>query len=204
MRRAPAVRRRIRAAYRGIDFAGVQPLDRLLVVFGPLALIFSFFDYYVASVKGPELTPVCRAGFIPCSESDSAWHGFFGWFGVLMLLVVSVGTALAVLAAQDALPTRMIAAGAAAVGFLFTFIALFVIPHANPSYLPPGHSITDYVEFGHGFSYWVILVVAAAATVVAIVRVERSGGSSGTPQLRRAGWFKDRGTLGSTKRRASP
>src|SRR5438270_12182268 len=98
----------------------------------------------------------------------------------------------------------MIAAGAAAVGFLFTFIALFVIPHANPSYLPPGHSITDYVKFGHGFSYWIILVVAAAATVVAIMRVERRGGSSGTPQLRRAGWLEDRGTLGSSKRRASP
>ena len=49
----------------------VHPLDVGVVAAGVVAVVFSFRDYYTVS-----------AGYV--SDSTSAWHGFFGWFGIAL------------------------------------------------------------------------------------------------------------------------
>src|SRR6476660_6039976 len=74
--------------------SAVSPLDWALIAGGVIALIFSFFQYYTAEFTDRIKEQVCNRTDIPSSvrvgcdgDSASAWHGFFGWFGVVLLLV---------------------------------------------------------------------------------------------------------------------
>jgi hypothetical protein len=168
-------------AKKSFDFNSVDKLDWGIMGAGVLALIFSLFEYYTASAKG-QLKQACDQGVLSgdsCSGSESAWHGFFGWFGVLLLLAAAAITALVVFAPQVKVPfpARLVALGAAVLGLLFTFIALFVTPEPSvPGGLPPGTSLDDFIDFGRGFSYWIILILALAATALAFLRFQQTGG----------------------------
>jgi hypothetical protein len=63
------------------DPKSVNPLDWGLLAAGPLAFIFSLFSWYTYSLG-------------PYDASLNAWHGFFGWFAVLLALVGSAALAL--------------------------------------------------------------------------------------------------------------
>src|SRR5579875_4016049 len=65
----------------------VNPLDWGILGCGVLAFIFSFVSYYT---YGP--------------FSESAWHGFFGWFATLVALAGSVVIALDLISPQTPLP----------------------------------------------------------------------------------------------------
>jgi hypothetical protein len=161
--------------------AAVNPLEWALIGGGVIALIFSFFEFYTVSAKG-QLKAACDQGVIPsgnCSDSGSAWHGFFGWFGVILLLVTAVITALIVLVPQTKLPFpgRLVALGAAVLGALSILIALFVDPSVPGSEnVRPGVNIDDFIDIGRGFSYWLILIVAVAVSVAAFMRFQQEGG----------------------------
>jgi uncharacterized integral membrane protein len=169
-----------------------------------LALIFSFFSFYEYKPKGAQSTRVCHnLNLVPPSArsevadvcdgvDNSAWHGFFGWFGVLLLLVAAVLVAIAIFAPQVRLPfpVRLASLGVAGLGFVSVLIALFVIPDGdyNGRRIPVNASDTDA---GHGFSYWIVLILAAAVAGLCLMRFLQSGEgrgpASGTPQQGYAG-----------------
>lgn len=125
---------------------------------GLLAFIFSFASYYTYSYASP--FP------ISLSFSYNAWHGFFGWFAMLCALIGSAALAAELFAPQVTLqpPARLITLGAYAVATLCVILALFVYPG---SALP---------NTGHGFGYWISLVVIIAGLAMSYLRFTQTGG----------------------------
>lgn len=162
------------AARPGFDPKTVNPLDWAVLGLAVLALIFSFFSYYTYDAKagagcGSSVGDVC-------SISNSAWHGFFGWFGVILALLGAAEVAAAIFAphVRWAVPPRLVGVGLLALGVVFTLLALMVpdgeyqgatVPSDNPQ-----------VDAGHGFSYWLVLIFIVIATVLAAMRYMESGG----------------------------
>jgi hypothetical protein len=149
-----------------------------------LVFIFSFIDFYGA---GADVSGGCPPGAqeqvdAALDQRDltaTAWHGFFGWFGVILALVGALAVALAVFAPRVQLPVsaRLVALGAFALGTLSIFIALFVSPVDLPPDQQtglPGCSVSIGVE--HGFGYWACLILTAAAAVAAYLRFTQTGG----------------------------
>src|SRR3954452_15250103 len=62
----------------GFDPKSVHALDWSIIGAGLLVFILSFFDWYTVDVRGFG------------SGGESAWHGFFGWFAVLLAVAGSV------------------------------------------------------------------------------------------------------------------
>ncbi len=133
-----------------------------------LALIFSFMSFYTAKVTA-------SFGGQTASQSghESAWHGFFGWFAVLLALVAAALVALELFAPQVKLPiaTRLAALAALALSVLFMIIALFVTPGTADN-VPSGYK----VDYGRGFGYWLTLILIVAAAVVTFLRFQQTGG----------------------------
>jgi hypothetical protein len=134
-----------------VAFQNANRLDLGIIGAGLLAFIFSLFPYYTVSVKG--------LGGLG-GGSTSAWHGFFGWFGVLLALAGAVLVALPLLGVRLGIPTRVAALGAFAAATLCTLLALFVDP-ANGGGL---------VDIGRGFGFWATFVMVIAGTVLCVMR----------------------------------
>jgi hypothetical protein len=141
----------------GFDPKNVNPLDWGILGAGLLAFIFSLFDYYTVSAGG-------------LSESESAWHGFFGWFATLLAVIGAVLVAMDLFAPQVKLPipTRLAGLAAFAAALLFAIIALFVFPVSVPS----GFGI----DTGRGFGYWASLIMIIAGVVLSLMRLQQTGG----------------------------
>lgn len=139
----------------------VNPLDWALMGISAILFIFSFFGYYSWSFKGYGIS---------YSESLSAWHWgggtFVAWFamviGVLAGLVVAIGLFMPTL--KLPMPYRIAALAMFGVSFLLYIIAIF----AHEDFGPSG---------GHGFSFWLSLILAAAGAVIALMRVQQTGGT---------------------------
>jgi hypothetical protein len=142
----------------GFDPKTVNQLDWGILGAGFLAFIFSLFSFYSIS-----------AG--PYTATYSAWHGFFGWFAALLAIGASGVVALELFAPQVKLPFpgRLVALGAYAVATLCIILALFVIPDGGAGSYP---GVSD----GHGFSYWVSLIVIIAGLVLSLMRFQQKGG----------------------------
>jgi hypothetical protein len=177
----------------------VNPLDWVTIGAGFLAFVFSFFAYYSYIATAAETRGECanRSG-IPdeargvlsdlCGGSTAgAWHGFFGWFGVLLGLVAAGLVAVAVVRPQQSKPStaRLVAVGAGVLGVLSTLIAFPVVPnwpegedfiHASGGSLSRA-AYNSSVSEGHGFSYWVVLAMLLVLTVVTFVRFQQTGRS---------------------------
>ena len=169
--------------------SSVNPLDWAVLGAGLLALIFSFFSFYTYDAKGPAKA-ACKAssGDIPgvlkplCSgDSASAWHGFFGWAGVVLIVLGALAVALAVFMPQVALPVsaRLVGAGLAALGTILVLIALF----APPDWPPVSDLITNEdqynkaVDNGAGFSLYVVLILGLIVTALSFLRFQQTGGA---------------------------
>jgi hypothetical protein len=124
------------------QFKGADPLDLAVVGAGVLALLFSFIgSYYTISYLGHS------------AHIGSAWHGFFSWAGVLLLLAASAVVSAKIL--KITIPNaEIIGVATAAGGLLFTFLALFI--DAGDTGLLNGTGISE----GRGWTYWVILILA--------------------------------------------
>ena len=135
----------------------VNPMDWGILACGFLALIFSFFGYYTASVG-------------PFSVSESAWHGFFGWFAALVALLAAASVAVPIFAPDVKLPfpPRLIAFAGFALALLCIIIAAFVTPGV-------GGGVSG-VSFGRGVGFWLSLIVIVAGGVLSYVRLKATGG----------------------------
>lgn len=169
----------------------VDPLDVAALAAGPVALILSFFPYYTYTptvLSRPECaqitpdTPGASSLVDLCAgDSASAWHGFFGWFGVLLGVGAALLLAAAVFSPQTRLPVqpRPLSLASYLLGLVSALIALVVIPDWPPLhdvFGVSGESSSAYdqrISNGHGFAYWAVLVVLALGAVTASLRHQR-------------------------------
>lgn len=152
-----------------VNLATVKPMDWGIIAAGILALIFSTFDYYTATAKGP-------GGSI--SNSISAWHGFFGWFAALVALAASALLAVHILAPKAALPVpvRLTVLGGYALSLLCMIIAGFVTPGARSAAdlgAGPGSGIS--IDYGRGAGFYLSLIVILAGGVLSFLRLRETG-----------------------------
>jgi hypothetical protein len=138
-------------------------MDWGILAAGVLAFILSLFGYYKLSA---------HVVGVSVSKTYSAWHGFFGWFAALLALAGAIVLALEFFAPQIKLPApgRLITAGLFALSTLCVLLALFVVPAADTG----GSGIS--IDKGHGFSYWISLIVIIAGLVLSILRLKATGG----------------------------
>jgi hypothetical protein len=140
----------------------VDPYDWAVLGLGLLTFIFSFFGYYKYSGGGISFT-------------NSAWHGFFGWFGVLLILAATVLVGLELFMPQLKLPypNRLIALGAWAVGMLFIILSIFIYP-GSASYNGFSGS-TSGADKSHGVPFWFLFIFALAGLVLSLMRAQQTG-----------------------------
>jgi hypothetical protein len=139
--------------------ASVDRRDWGIVVAGGLALIFSLFDYYTVSVKGLG------------SDSASAWHGIFGWFGALVALAGSVILAIHVFAPhiRMSIQPRLAALGAFALATLCVLLAWFITPGASSV-------LGLHIDYGRGAGFYLSLIVIVGGLVLSVLRVRATIG----------------------------
>jgi len=142
------------------DPAAVERTDWAIIGAGVLTLLFSFFDYYTVSASFDGYS---------VSESASAWHGFFGWFGALCALAASVAL-LGYLAGRlpANLPGRLVSLGGFALATLCILLALLIYPGSGYGGLG--------VHVGHGFGYWGSLLFAIVGLVLSYRGFSAEGG----------------------------
>ncbi|KQV64183.1 hypothetical protein ASC64_15470 [Nocardioides sp. Root122] len=136
-------------------------LDLGIIGAGVLVFLGSLLPYYTVSVDILGTST---------SDSASAWHGFFGWFGALLALAgaaVLVAKLLGV-ALPVAVRTTVLALFAGAV--LCTVLALFVTPGGSCDDTFLGNTVCDAIDQGHGFGYWLALLASIAGLALAAVR----------------------------------
>ncbi|MBV9594055.1 MAG: hypothetical protein JO147_09745, partial [Actinobacteria bacterium] len=121
-------------------------------------------------------------GIASVSGSENAWHGFFGWFAVLLVLIAGGLIAVELFAPQTKLPfpVRLTALGLYVLALICVILALVVFPEDIPS----GFGIST----GRGIGYWVDLILIAAGAVLCFLRLKATGG--------RLPWEKGPGTGG--------
>ena len=136
--------------------AEVSPYDWGILAAGFLAFIFSLFSYYTASYAG-------------ISASESAWHGFFGWFAALVALLSAGLLAVQIFAPATKLPVPV----RLTVLIGFAVAALCVILAG----LIDAESLPSPISSGRGAGYYLSLIVILAGGVVSFLRLRETGGS---------------------------
>jgi hypothetical protein len=135
-------------------FQGAHKFDLGIIGLGVLAWLAGFMPFYTFSVGG---------GGFNISANASAYHGFFGWFGVWCCLVGAVLATLVLLGMALPFPAPLAVLGAFALGTLCLILALFVFPGGGCGGVPGCNT-------GHGFGYWLALVCGLAGTALAFLR----------------------------------
>lgn len=184
------------------NLSAINPLDWAIIGTALVALIFSFFSFYSATVNLkefaselhaplPQLQALCNGKTnIPAAErssidalcngeTGSAWHGFFGWFAVILAVIGAVVLLFALIAPQVKfpVPARLVSAGLFVLAFIFALIALFVVPSPDSATVPGVNIDMDkIVNVGHGFSYWVVLIVLLIGAALSLLRFRQTGG----------------------------
>jgi hypothetical protein len=151
--------------------AAVSPYDWGILAAGFLALVFSWFSYYTVKVS-----------FLGLSRSDSegAWHGFFGWFAALLALAAAALLAIHLFAPSARLPfpLRLTIFGGFALALVFLIIAAFVTPGAaSASELSAAAGGRVSVDYGRGVGFYLSLIVILAGGVLSFLRLRETGGS---------------------------
>lgn len=143
------------------DFKGADPMDLAVVGAGALAFILSFFSsFYTVHVS------MFGAS---ASAGTSAWHGFFGWAGILLLVAAAAVTAAKIV--RIAIPNEeIIVASTAVAGLVFVFLAMFV--DVGNTGLLAGTGISE----GRGWSYWVTFILAVVSGGIAGLRFAKARG----------------------------
>jgi hypothetical protein len=151
------------------DPKSVNPLDWAILGVGLLTLIFSFFGVYKFS------------GNVIASQSYSAWHdifggGFFAWIGMVLAVLGAAALAVGLFAPQVNLPmaARTLAFEGFALGFICEILAIFIHPKFASQSVDVG-GIHYHASFGHGFSFWILLILTAVGTVLALMRAQQTG-----------------------------
>ena len=166
-------------------------MDWGILAVGVLTFLLSFISFYKASVSG--------AGSLGGgSQSFSAWHdvfggGFFGWLGIIAALAGTVVIGLLLFAPQVAIPgpvpPRLLLAYLFAAAAVLEILALVLHPKFT--------SINEggvKISFGHGFGYFLCLILTIAGAALSVLRLKATGGSlpwekSGPTQPNTGGGF---------------
>jgi hypothetical protein len=143
------------------DPKSVNPMDWAIFGVAFLAFIFSFLPYYTVSASFEGISR---------SDSESAWHGFFGWFAIILVLAAAGLLAIELFAPQLKLPVpiRLSSLIGWAVATLSVILALVVFPEDVPDGLG--------IDTGRGFGYWADLVLIIAGVVLSVLRLKQTGG----------------------------
>lgn len=145
----------------GFDPGSVNKLDWVILGVGAVVFVFSFFDYYSWDF-GSQL------GIDLGSYSWSAWHFdhglFIAWFAMVFSVLGAAVLAAQLFAPQVNLPKpgRMLTFSAFAVSFVLYLLAIF----AHSDFGSAG---------GHGFSFWLSLVLAGVGAVASLARAQQTG-----------------------------
>lgn len=137
--------------------AEAHNFDLAQIGLGVLLFIASLLPFYSYSVT---------AGGFSAGGSLTAWHGFFGWFGVLLGVAAAAVLAVALFAHTTIPSMRLVVLGLFAASALCLLLALFVIPGGG--YDGAGFSS------GHSFGYWLALLSSLAGTALAYLRKDVS------------------------------
>jgi hypothetical protein len=145
------------------DPKSVNPLDWGILAAGLLAFIFSFVSYYSYSYRGHTL------------GHWNAWHGFFGWFAMLLALIGSAVVAMELFAPHVKMPwpNRLVGLIAYAVATLCVILAIFVIPGDTGG----ADAFGVHIDKGHGVGFWISLIVIIAGLVLSLMRFQQTGGT---------------------------
>jgi hypothetical protein len=134
--------------------------DLGIVAAGVVAFFASLLPFYTVSVS---------AGAFGDSGSVSAWHGFFGWFGILVALAGAVVVALSLFnVVRLPMPVHQIAAGAFGVALVCLILTLFIDPSGGCGSLS---ALGVHCNVGRGFGYWLALVAVLAGGGLAVLRM---------------------------------
>jgi hypothetical protein len=143
---------------------GANKLDLGIAAAGLVALIGSWLPFYTISVKAKGLG-------IGASDSVSAWHGFFGWFGVLVALATSVAVALVLFnIVKLPMPVHQVAVGGFGLALILLILTLFVDPAGCGGASADGVSC----DIGRGIGYWLALLAVLAGGGLAFMRMRES------------------------------
>ncbi|MGH3504620.1 MAG: hypothetical protein ACRDQA_27535 [Nocardioidaceae bacterium] len=141
----------------GTSTGGFHPLDLTVMAAGLLAFIGSLLPYYTVSID--------QMG-VSLSDSATAWHGFFGWVAAVLALAGGIAVALAAFGIGAAARARMSSLIAFGVALICVIIAGFTWPASGN--VPSGIDIGELT--GHGFGYWLSLIVIIVGVGAAAVR----------------------------------
>jgi len=154
-----------RTALQNFNPSSVNPLDWGIIAAGIVAFIFSLFKFYKYTVT---IGPISTSGTV------SAWHGFFGWFGVLIALLTALLLAAELIARmQFPFPTRLVVLGGFVIALICELLALLIVPGDT------GGANGEFgikIDKGHGFGYWITLIAVIAGTALAYKRFADTGG----------------------------
>lgn len=156
-----------RTALRNFDAKTVNPMDWGIIAAGVVAFIFSLFKFYKYTVS--------ITGIGSRSDTVSAWHGFFGWFGALVALLAALLLA-AELIARIRFPfaTRLVVLGGFVVALICELLALLVVPGNTGGVNGVFGGIR--IDKGHSFGYWITLIAVIVGTGLAYKRFTDTGG----------------------------
>ena len=164
----------------GFDAQSVDVKDWIILGAGLLAFVFSFPSYYVGKATSKITGKGCPAlSASSVRGSESAWHGFFGWFAALVAVLAAILLALHLFGPKMAIPIRLVVLGGFTLALLSVILAFFLHPGTGQGGSRSGQIGSCTLKFeahiGHGFGYWVSLIVIAVGAGVAYLQLRDSG-----------------------------
>jgi hypothetical protein len=144
---------------------GAHKYDLGIIAAGVIAWLAGFMSFYSASAS--------FAGH-SVSAHASAYHGFFGWFGVWVALAGAVVVALALFNVVSSLPMPLhqVAAAAFGLALLCLILAFFIIPGGDACNGASGFGVS--CDTGHGFGYWLAVLAVLAGLALSVLRMRES------------------------------
>jgi hypothetical protein len=158
----------------------VDVKDWAIMGAGVLAFVFSFPSYYVGKATSKITGKDCPAlSASAVRGTESAWHGFFGWFAALVAVLAAILLAMHLFGPKMAIPIRLAVFGGFALALLSVILAFFIHPGTGQSTTRTGQIGSCTLKFethiGHGFGYWVSMAVIAVGAVLAYLQLRNSG-----------------------------
>jgi hypothetical protein len=162
------------------DPQSVDVKDWMILGTGVLAFVFSFPSYYVGKATSKITGKGCPAlSASAVRGSESAWHGFFGWFAALVAVLAAILLALHLFGPRMAIPIRLVVFGGFALALFSVIVAFFIHPGTGQGSSRSGQigscTLTFESHIGHGFGYWASVIVIAVGAAVAYLQLRDSG-----------------------------
>lgn len=149
---------------------GAHKYDLGIVAAGVLAFILSLFPYYKGSVSTSGNVAGLGSAFGSESGTWSAWHGFFGWFAALLVLVAAGLIVAHLLRVALPVPLRLTVLGLFGAALLCTILSFFVSPLPGSEGKQSFGGVTIEYSKGMGWGFWLFLLVVLAGTGLAFLR----------------------------------